>query len=97
MKLFTPLLISTLLALAAAPCAHAQENAADSSAVQANLKQMEDAWVKALINKDYAAVGNVIADDFAGFNPEGKHATKSRLLDDIKNERNTLTSSANEN
>src|SRR5437588_2341418 len=67
MKLFTPLLISTLLALAAAPCAHAQENAADSSAVQANLKQMEDAWVKALVNKDQAAVGNMVADDFAGF------------------------------
>jgi ketosteroid isomerase-like protein len=97
MKLFSPLLISTLLAFAIAPCAHAQENAADSSAVQTNLKQMEDAWVKALINKDYAAVGNVIADDFAGFNPEGKHLTKSQLLDEIKNEPNTLSSSANEN
>jgi len=97
MKLFTPLLVSTLLALAAAPCAHAQENAADSSAVQANLKQMEDAWVKALINKDYAAVGNVIADDFAGFNPEGKHLTKSQLLDEVKNEPNTLSSSTHDN
>jgi ketosteroid isomerase-like protein len=97
MKLFTPLLVITFLALAAAPCAHAQESSADSSAVQANLKQMEDAWVKALINKDYAAIGNVIADDFAGFNPEGKHLTKSQLLDEIKNEPNTLSSSANEN
>src|SRR5437773_11706960 len=97
MKLFSPLLISTLLALAAAPCAHAQENAADSSAVQANLKQMEDAWVKALVNKDQAAVGDMIADDFAGFNPEGKHVTKSQLLDEIKNEPNTLSSAANDN
>ena len=97
MKLFTPLLISTLLALAAAPCAHAQENAADSSAVQANLKQMEDAWVKALVNKDQAAIGNMIADDFAGFNPEGKHVTKSQLLDEMKNERNTLSSATNDN
>ena len=97
MKLFTPLLLSTLLALAAAPCAHAQENAADSSAVQANLKQMEDAWVKALISKDHAAVGNVIADDFAGFNPEGKHITKSKLLDEAKNEPNTLSSATNDN
>src|SRR2546429_1472749 len=78
MKLLTPLLAITLLGLAAAPCAHAQENAADSSAVQANLKQMEDAWVKALVNKDSAAVGNMIADDFAGFNPDGKHVSKSR-------------------
>jgi ketosteroid isomerase-like protein len=92
-----PLLINTLLALAAAPCAHAQEVAADSSVVQANLKQMEDAWVKALINKDYAAVGNVVADDFAGFNPDGKHLTKSQLLDEVKNDPNSLTSSTNDN
>jgi len=97
MKLFTPLLVITLLALAAAPCAHGQENAADSSAVQANLKQMEDAWVKALVSKDYAAVGNVIADDFAGFNPEGKHVTKSQLLDEMKKESNTLSSATNDN
>ena len=97
MKLFTPLLISTLLALAAAPCALAQGNAADSSAVQANLKQMEDAWVKALVTKDHVAVGNMIADDFAGFNPEGKHVTKSQLLDEAKNEPNTLSSATNDN
>jgi hypothetical protein len=67
MKLFTPLLVITLFALAAAPCAHAQESSADSSAIKAKLKEMEDAWVKALINKDQATVANFIADDFAGF------------------------------
>jgi len=97
MKSFTPLLVITLLGLAAAPCAHAQENSADSSAVQAKLKGMEDAWAKALVNKDQAAVGNMIADDFAGFNPDGKHVRKSQLLDGVKNEPNTLSSSANEN
>jgi ketosteroid isomerase-like protein len=97
MKLFTPLLAITLLAFAIAPLTRAQENAADSSAVQAKLKQMEDAWVKALISKDSAAIGNMIADDFAGFNPEGKHVTKSRLLDEAKNEPSTLSSSTNDN
>src|SRR5262249_17095611 len=97
MKLFTPLLVITLLGLATVPRAHAQENAADSSAVQAKLKEMEDAWVKALVNKDQAAVGNVIADDFAGFNPDGKHVTKSQLLDAAKNEPNTLSSATNDN
>ena len=97
MKLFSPLPVITLLAFAIAPCAHAQGNAADSSAVQANLKQMEDAWVKALVSKDSAAVGNLIADDFAGFNPEGKHVTKSQLLDEAKNEPNTLSSATNDN
>ena len=58
---------------------------------------MEDAWVKALVNKDQAAVGNMIADDFAGFNPEGKHVTKSQLLDEMKNEPNTLSSATNDN
>lgn len=97
MKLFTPLLAITLLGLATAPCAHAQENAADSSAVEAKLKGMEDAWVKALVNKDQTAIANMIADDFAGFNPEGKHATKSQLLDEMKNDANTLSSATNEN
>ena len=97
MKSFTPLLVITLLGLATAPCAHAQENSADSSAVQTKLKGMEDAWVKALVNKDQAAVANMIADDFAGFNPEGKHIGKSQLLDEAKNEPNTLSSAVNEN
>ena len=96
-KSLVPLLAITLVAFAVTPCAHAQGNAADSSAVQANLKQMEDAWVKALVNKDHAAVGNMIADDFAGFNPEGKHVTKSQLLDEAKNEPNTLSSATNDN
>ena len=97
MKLFTPLLVITLLGLAAAPCARAQEDAADSSAVQAKLKEMEDAWVKALVAKDQAAVGNMIADDFAGFNPDGKHVTKSQLLDEMKSEPNPPSSATNDN
>ena len=97
MKLFSPLLVITILAFGIAPCAPAQENSAGSSAVEANLKQMEDAWVKALVNKDQAAVGNFIADDFAGFNPKGKYVTKSQLLDGLKNQPNTLSSSTNKN
>ena len=97
MKLFSPLLVITLLGLAIAPCAHAQGNSANSSAVQGKLKGMEDAWVKALISKDSATVGSMIANDFAGFNPDGKHVTKSQLLDEAKNEPNTLSSATNEN
>ena len=58
---------------------------------------MEDAWVKALPSKDQTAVGNMIADDFAGLNPEGKHVTKSQLLDEIKNEPDALSSATNDN
>ena len=97
MKLFTPLLAITLLAFAVAPCAHAQEKSADSSAIKAKLKEMEDAWEKALVNKDHAAVANMVADDFAGFDTKGKHRTKSRIIDQIKNETDTLSSSVNDN
>jgi ketosteroid isomerase-like protein len=101
MKLFTPLLAITLLAFAVAPCAHAQvnpasEKSADSSAIKAKLKQMEDAWVKALLNKDHRAVGNMVAEDFAGMSSKGKHQTKSQLVDDIKNETDTLSSAVND-
>jgi ketosteroid isomerase-like protein len=96
MKLFTPLLAITLLAFAVAPCARAQEKSADSSASEAKLKQMEDAWEKALLNKDHAAVGEMVADDFAGFNSKGKHRTKSQLLDEIKNETDILSSAVND-
>jgi ketosteroid isomerase-like protein len=96
MKLFTPLLVITLLTVAAAPCAHAQEKSADSSAITAKLKQMEDDWAKALQNKDHAAVGNMVADDFAGFNSKGKQRSKAQLVDEIKNETSTLSSSEND-
>ncbi len=97
MKLFTPLLAVTLLAFAVAPSAHAQEKSADSSAIKGKLKQMEDAWEKALLTKDYAAIGNMVADDFAGYSSEGKYLNKSKLLDEIKNETNTLSSAVNDN
>ena len=96
MKLFTPLLGITLLAFAVAPGARAQEKSADSSAIKAKLKQMEDAWEKALLNKDHAAVGNMVADDFAGFSSKGKHLTKSKLVDEIKNETDTFSSAVND-
>jgi ketosteroid isomerase-like protein len=97
MKLFTPLLVTTLLAFAAAPCANAQEKAADSNALKTKLKQMEDVWAKAILSKDPAAVRDMVADDFAGFNAKGKQVGKSQLVDEIKDETNTLSSSMNDN
>jgi ketosteroid isomerase-like protein len=96
MKLFTPLLIITVLGFAVAPCACAQEKSADSSATEAKLKQMEDAWAKALQDKDQTTVRDMVADDFAGFSAKGKHLTKSQLVDEIKSEPNTLSSSVND-
>ena len=50
----------------------------DTSAIEAKLKQMEDAWEKAFMDKDQAAVGNVVADDYAGVNSKGEHQNKTR-------------------
>jgi ketosteroid isomerase-like protein len=88
-----PLLaIIIFLVLTAAPCARAQDN----SAIEAKLKQMEDVWGKALKDKDQAAVGNMVADDYAGINSKGEHQNKTQLLDEIKTSTDTLSASAND-
>jgi len=92
MKLFTPLLALTLAAFAVAPCARAQDN----SAIETNLKQMEDAWGKAIMEKDSATVGNMVADDFAGIDHNGKRQNKTQLLDELKNSKDTLSASTND-
>ena len=97
MKIFASILVTTLIAFAIVPGVHAQGGSADSSAVPTKLKEMEDAWVKAIVGKDTATLGNFIADDFAGFDPDGKHVNKSQLLDGYKSDPATLSSSVNEN
>jgi hypothetical protein len=96
MKLLKPLLALTLVALAVAPCARAQDSSAD--AIKTKLKQMEDAWGKALMDKDHgvAAVGPMVADDFAGINSKGKRVDKSQLLAEMKKETDTLSASVND-
>ncbi len=96
MKLLTPLLAITLVAFATTPCARAEDNSAGTDAIKSKLKQMEDAWAKALMDKDSAAVGNMVAEDFAGSDSKGAKMNKSKLLEGIKNETNTLSSSEND-
>jgi ketosteroid isomerase-like protein len=87
-----PFLAIILLVLAGAPYARAQDN----SAIEAKLKQMEDAWEKAFMDKDQAAVGNMVADDYAGINSKGEHQNKTQLLDEIKTSPDTLSASTND-
>ena len=78
MKLITPVLaITTLLAFAAVPVARAQT---DASAVKAKLKQMEDDWAKAQMDKDHGAavVAGFLAADFSGVNSKGEVQNKAR-------------------
>lgn len=96
MKLITPILaITTLLAFAAVPVARAQ---ADSSAVKAKLKQMEDDWAKAQMDKDHGAavVEGLLAADYSGVNSKGEVQNKAQRLKKIKAETDTYTSSVND-
>jgi len=87
-----PFLAIILLVSVAAPYAPAQDN----SAIEAKLKQMEDVWGKALKDKDQTAVGNMVADDYAGINSKGEHQNKTQLLDEIKTSADTLSASTND-
>jgi ketosteroid isomerase-like protein len=91
-KSLVPFLAITFAAFVVAPYARAQDN----SAIEAKLKQMEDAWAKALLDKDQAAVGNMVADDYAGITSKGEHQNKSQLLDEIKTSTDTLSASTND-
>jgi ketosteroid isomerase-like protein len=92
MKLFTPLLAITLVAFAVAPSTRADDN----SATETKLKQMEDNWAKALKDKDQAAVGNMVADDYAGITSKGERQNKTQLLDEMKTNKDTLSDSVND-
>ena len=98
MKSLKPLLALTLIAFAVAPCARAQAGSADADTVKTKLKQMEDSWAKSLMDKDHgvAAVGTMVADDFAGVNSKGKKQSKSDMLEQMKKETDTATSSTND-
>jgi len=92
-KSLVPFLAIILVAFAVAPCARAEDN----SAVETKFKQMEDTWAKALMDKDQAAVGNMVADDYAGVNSKGKHQNKSEMLDEIKTSTDTVSAATNDN
>ena len=87
-----PFLIIALVSFIASPWARAEDN----SAIESKLKQMEDSWEKAFVAKDPTAVGDMVAEDYAGVNSKGQHQNKSQLLDEIKTESNTLTAATND-
>lgn len=91
-KLVMPLLAITLVTFVVAPCARAKDN----SAIEAKLKQMEDVWGKAILDKDSAAVEKMVANDFAGFSSKGDKRSKAALVEEIKNSTDTLSSSTND-
>ncbi len=91
----TPLLLVTALALALAPSVRAQEN----DAIKTKLKQIEDDWAKAAMDKDHGAavMGTTLADDYAGVSSKGKHQSKADYVDETKSTTDTISSAANSN
>jgi ketosteroid isomerase-like protein len=69
--------------------------AADMSATEQKLVDMEAAWSKAIVAKDTAAVSAIVADDWMGQNPGGKMEDKAGLLADMKSGTTAATSMAN--
>jgi Domain of unknown function (DUF4440) len=96
MKKLTLLLASILVVVA--PYARAQVGAADTSAVETKLKQMEDAWSKSFMDKDHgvAVVEPMVADDFARVSDKGKIQDKAQLLEEMKKSTDVASASTND-
>lgn len=95
MKSITATLVAvTALSLCAAPLALA----ADNSAVETKIKQMEDAWAASQMQKDHgaSAVDGMLAADYSGVGSKGEIRDKASQLDHIKNDTDTYTSSKND-
>ena len=82
----------TLIAFASSPGTRAEDN----SAIEAKLKQMENAWDRAWETKDTASLRNMLADDYAGMNSKGERQNKSQLLNELKTMTDTVSSSVND-
>ena len=97
MKKLGLMLAITLVALIQGPSLLAQGSAANDESVKTKLKQMEDAWVKAQLDKDrgVGVIGGMVAADFAGFNEKGEMVDKAKLLDSLKTSPDTLATSKN--
>ena len=98
MKKLGFMLIVALIALSASSALFGQQSGSGSEATKAKLKQMEDAWAKAELDKDHgvAVIGPMVADDFAGYSSKGEMVDKSKLLDSLKNTTDNMATSKND-
>jgi ketosteroid isomerase-like protein len=87
------LLLAGTIGTSAASCAReeAPAPAAEPAAavattgehVQGVISDLEREWVAAIVNKDGAALGRLLADDFAGTSPSAHLYTKKMAIDDL--------------
>jgi hypothetical protein len=59
------------------------------------LMDLENAWSKAVVQKDVATVSSIVADDWMGQNDSGKVEDKMHLLADMKSGKMSATSMTN--
>jgi ketosteroid isomerase-like protein len=109
MKLVIPILILTFIAFAASP-SRAQESPAataavaeavpavskDKSAIEAALKDNENKWEAAVAKHDTSIVESLVAEDYVGFSSKGKAQPHSTMMEEMKKDADTYTSTANE-
>ena len=95
MKIMTATVVAlAALSLSALPCALA----ADNSAVETKLKEMEDSWAASQLQKDHgaSAVEGMLASDYAGVGSKGEIRNKASQIEHIKNDTDTYTASKND-
>src|SRR5450432_4393453 len=93
-KSLRPFLAITLICLAAVPFGQARA-ASSEVATATSLKRMEDSWSKAIMGKDSAAVSNLLADNYAGVNSEGKFQNKTQVVEEMKNSTSKVSAEYN--
>ncbi len=95
MKSITATLVAiTAMGLCTTPLARA----ADDSAIESKIKQMEDSWAASQMQKDHgaSAVEAMLASDYAGAGSKGEIRDKSSQIKHIKDDTDTYTSSKND-
>lgn len=95
MKSITATIVAiTALSLMAAPLALA----ADNSAVETKIKEMENAWAAAQMQPDHgaSAVDAMLAVDYAGVGAKGEMRNKTAQIAHMKADTDTYTSATND-
>jgi hypothetical protein len=59
------------------------------------LLDLENAWSKAIVQKDTAKISSILADDWMGQDDTGKISDKAKLLSDMQSPKSSVTSMVN--
>jgi hypothetical protein len=76
--------IVMLLVLVLVLVAVARPVRATNSSTEEFIRFLEDAWVNAIVQKDFNVLNHVVADDFAGISPNGYPYTKAEAISDLR-------------